>query len=409
MKKKILMVINYYHPDIASGAQLMKELTEEIRNDFELTIIAAVPGYSGNIDDKYKKSLIFFEKYNNINVIRVKVPKVNKKSKLSRIKYIANYFFNSIYAIIKSGKQDVIFAISQPPIVGGILGVIAKGIKKAKLIYNIQDFSPEVVEAIGYSTNKMLINIARKLDNYSCKKADKVVLVGRDMVETVKKRFGEHHTIDVEVINNWVNEKDIYPLSGKHNKIVEFKRKYGIENKTIFMYSGNIGLYYDLINILKVIEKFKDNNEVIFTFVGDGAVKQKMMEYCKYNKLKNVIFIPYQDKEDLIYSLNAADIHIVNNAKGIKGVCVPSKIYGVMATGKSILGILEKGSEARILIEDSNSGVCCDPEDYKAIEDYIIYIIKNYKKYEMNGRKYLESNLKKNDSIKKYKKLFNNI
>ena len=61
------------------------------------------------------------------------------------------------------------------------------------------------------------------------------------------------------------------------------------------------------------------------------------------HELENVQFIPYQDKEELIYSLNAGDVHWVVNAKGIKGVSVPSKLYGVMAAGKTVFGVLEEG------------------------------------------------------------------
>ncbi|MDY2630719.1 glycosyltransferase family 4 protein [Clostridium sp.] len=409
MKRKIMMIVNYYYPDIASGAQLMKELTEEIQDEFDLTVLAAIPGYSGNTEKQYEKGRVFFEKYKDINVMRVWVPKVDKNNKLSRLKYMISYFFNSIVAILKSGKQDVIFAISQPPIIGGLLGVIAKKIKKAKLIYNIQDFTPEVVEAIGYSKSKLLIKLARKIDNYSCSQSDTVLVVGRDMLETIEKRFGEKHSIKTAVINNWVDEKEIYPLDSKHEKIINFKKKYDLEDKVVFMYSGNIGLYYDLINILKVIEKFKDNKDIVFAFIGDGAVKKEMEEYAENKCLHNVKFIPYQKKEDLIYSLNAADIHIVNNAKGIKGVSVPSKIYGVMATGKSVLGILEEGSEARLLIEESNCGICCEPGNYELIEKNIAYMINNSEKYLLNGRKYLEHNLRKKDSIDKYVDLFSNI
>ena len=52
--------------------------------------------------------------------------------------------------------------------------------------------------------------------------------------------------------------------------------------------------------------------------------------------MDNVAFIPYQDKADLIYSLNAGDVHWCVNAKGIKGVSCPSKAYGIMAAAKPI-------------------------------------------------------------------------
>ena len=80
-----------------------------------------------------------------------------------------------------------------------------------------------------------------------------------------------------------------------------------------------------------------------------------------------------------------------------------------MATGKSVLGILEEGSEARLLIEESNCGICCEPGNYELIEKNIAYMINNSEKYLLNGRKYLEHNLRKKDSIDKYVDLFSNI
>ena len=232
------------------------------------------------------------------------------------------------------------------------------------------------------------------------------------MQETLNKRFKNKNVPTNVVINNWIDEKQIYPLSEDSHKVVEFKDKYGLNDKFVFMYSGNIGLYYDLENIIKVLANFKDRNDIVFAFVGDGSIKQKLVEFVESNNISNIKFIPYQKKEDLIYSLNAADIHIVTNAKGIKGISVPSKIYGVMAAGKTVLGVLEEGSEARRIIEESNCGFCCNPGDYKEIEKIIHKILENQNSVVnlgLNGRKFIERNLTKDLSIKAYRNNLNNL
>lgn len=409
MKKKILMIVNYFYPDLASTGQLMTELCENIQNEFDITIIAAFPNYTGNIPEKYKKKFIIKEKYENVEILRVRVPEFDKTKKISRLKYILYYFINVIFAIIFSGKQDLIFTISQPPILGGLLGVIAKIIKRAKLIYNIQDFNPEQIEVVGYSKNKFIIELVKKIDNFSCRVADRVVIVGKDMTETLVKRFKNKKIPNYVVINNWIDEKKIYSLESNHPKVIEFKKKYDLMGRFVFMYSGNVGLYYDLNNIIEVIGKFKSNQEIVFAFVGEGAVKQTLINYCNEKDIKNVRFIPYQKKEELIYSLNAADVHIVTNVKGIKGVSVPSKIYGVMAVEKPILGILEKDSEARRLIEQSECGYCCEPGEYNEIEKIINKYINQkeiLKDKGKKGRVYLETYHTKEQSIDKYKDLF---
>jgi glycosyltransferase involved in cell wall biosynthesis len=252
-----------------------------------------------------------------------------------------------------------------------------------------------------------MLKIMMWLDKFSCKRADKVIVVGRDMVETLKDRFKGKKVPNYAFINNWIDEEEIYPLPADHGKVTAFKRKYGLENKFVIMYSGNLGLYYDLENLMHVIKKFKNRDDVAFAFVGEGSIRDKLVLYKEKFNLENVTFIPYQDKADLIYSLNAGDVHWCINAKGIKGVSVPSKLYGIMAAGKPILGVLEQGSEARLIIEEAKCGYVTEPGNYEEIEA-IIERFLNEKETSIlttmseRGRAYLVKNLTKDVSIKKY-------
>lgn len=406
MKKKMLLYANYFYPEVASTAQILTELCEGLKDRFDITVICSVPCYTGKIEEKYKTQKYYFEDYNDIKIIRVRVKDFNKNSKKSRIFHILSYFFNSIGATFKVGKQDVVYTISQPPILGGLLGVFGKFITKGKLIYNIQDFNPEQVMAVNYSKNKLILKLMMFFDKRSCKKSDLVITVGRDMQETLNKRFNNKNVPNNIVINNWINDKEIYPLEKTNKKVISFKEKYNLVNKFVIMYSGNIGLYYDLENIIKIIEKYKNDKNIAFAIIGEGALKAQLEEYVLSHKMNNVKFIPYQDKKDLIYSLNSADVHLVTNAKGIKGVSVPSKIYGCLATNIPILGILEKGTEAEQIITKSDCGVVAETGNYKEIEKCLDDIINNkeeFVKKHLTGRKYLEENLTKYKSISKYK------
>lgn len=412
-RKKILVYANYFYPEYASIAQLLTELCLILKETYDVTVICSVPCYTGVIKEKYKEKKYYYEELDGIKIVRVRVKDFVKSNKKSRVLHILSYFFNSIGATFKVGKQDIVFAVSQPPILGGLLGVIGKWIKHAKYIYNIQDFNPEQTMAVNYSKNKVVTKLMMFFDKFSCRRSDLIITVGRDLVETVNKRFSNKKVPKTVLINNWIDEKEIYPLEKKNEKVQEFKKKYNLEDKFVIMYSGNIGLYYDLENILKVIEKIKpgtkaNNKEVMFVFVGEGTILEKLKKYKQNSKMDNVTFIPYQDKKDLIYSLNAADVHLCINAKGIKGVSCPSKYYGIAAVGKPILGVLEEGTEIRLLIEETNGGLISSPEDYSSIEKNIKWFIENANSKELENmgkrnRKYLEENLTKDISINKYK------
>ena len=412
-KKKLLIYAHYYIPDTASTGQILRELAEGMLDKFDITVICVVPSYLGTIEDKYKTQKYYEENINGVKVLRIRVPEFSKTNKKSRVKNIVSYFFGAMAATFKVGKMDYVFSISQPPILGGLLGVWGKWVKRAKYIYNIQDFNPEQVLAVGYSKSKLITDAMMWFDKFSCKQSNLIITVGRDLVQTVEKRFAGKKVPKTVTINNWIDEKEIYPLDADNEKVLEFKRKYGLDGKFVIMYSGNIGLYYDLENLIEVVERFEpgtktaDGREVVFAFVGAGSVLDKLVLYVKEHHMDNVTFIPYQDKADLIYSLNAGDVHWCVNAKGIKGVSCPSKAYGIMAAGKAIIGVLESGTEVRGLIEECNCGKCCEPGDYVEVADIIRWYIENAENTEvkqmgMNGRKYLEEKLTRDVSVNRY-------
>ena len=412
MKKKLLIYAHYYAPDVASTGQILQDQAEGMKDEFDVTVICTVPSYTGTIEKRYKERKFYKEKLNGVNIIRVPVPEFSKSSKVSRIKNLLVYFLNARKVTRKLGHYDYVFTISQPPIMGGMLGVYGKRKVGGKLIYCIQDFNPEQIEATGYFKNKLVLGVMRWLDNRSCEKSDLVITVGRDLVETLKKRFKGKAVPKYTMINNWIDEKEIYPLESNNPGVVEFKKQYGLEDKFIIMYSGNIGLYYDLEGLIRVIEKFKDartanGREVVFAFVGAGSVLDKLVKYKKEHQMENTVFIPYQDKDKLIYSLNAADVHWCVNAKGIKGVSCPSKFYGIAGVGKQVIGVLEKGSEIEMLISEIGCGRVSEPGDYGMVEQNIAWFLDQAGSDEFSdmgkrGHDYLVKHHTKDVSVGKY-------
>ena len=405
-KKNLLIYAHYYYPDVASTGQILTELAEGLKESFHTTVICTVPSYTGKVSQYYRKHKYYYENINGVDVLRIRVPEFRKNFAPSRIVNIVSYFFSAVAATFRVERQDYVFTISQPPVLGGLLGVIGKHLKKARLIYNIQDFNPEQVKAVEFTNNKLILNAMMLMDKHSCKAADKVIVVGRDMVDTLRNRFGKK-MVSYAYINNWIDEKEIYPLPEGNAGVQKFRKRYGLDNRFVMMYSGNIGLYYDLPNLLKLIAQFQQEKEVVFAFIGEGSVLEELKEYQQKHQLENVVFIPYQEKKDLIYSLNAGDVHFVMNAKGIKGVSVPSKLYGVMAAGKPVLGILEEGAEARLIVEEAECGRVVSPEDYEAIRNLIREFIQKRNSEELacmgeKGRNYLVQHLTKDVSIKKY-------
>lgn len=417
-KKNLTLYSNYYYPEMASLAMLCTDLCQGLKDDYNITVICSIPCYTGVIEDKYLTNSYYFEEHDGVNVIRVKVPRFDKHNKISRVKNIMAYFFRSILATFKAPKADVIITESQPPILGGLLGVAGKWMnalrgKRSKMIYVIQDYNPEQTMVVGYSKNKLILNAMMWFDKFSCRMADKVVVVGSDMVPTMTKRFTKKNgkvskaMPETVFINNWMDDKEVYPLPSTDERVIAFKKKHNLENKFVVMYSGNIGLFYDLPNLFKVVEKFKDRDDVVFPFVGEGTLKDELMAYAKEHDMNNVCFIPYQEKSELAFSLNAADVHWIVNAEGVKGVSCPSKLYGILSTSKPALAVLEEGTEARNIIESTKCGYAVSPKDYAGVEKLIEKFINTDKeelvKMGERGHEYMMAHLTREISIEKYR------
>lgn len=122
-------------------------------------------------------------------------------------------------------------------------------------------------------------------DKFSCRQSDLIITVGRDLVQTVHNCVKGRKVPKTVMINNWIDEKEIYSVEAEYPRVVAFKEKYRLQHKFVIMYSGNVGLYYDLENIMKVIEEVNrgtraaDRREVSFAFVGAGSVLDKLVMF----------------------------------------------------------------------------------------------------------------------------------
>ncbi|MCD7746589.1 MAG: hypothetical protein LUI13_15135 [Lachnospiraceae bacterium] len=135
-KKKLLIYAHYYIPDTASTGQILRELAEGLLDTFDITVICVVPSYLGTIEDKYKTKRYYKEKINGVKVLRIRVPEFDKTKGGSRVKNILSYFFGAMIATFKVGRQDYVFSISQPPILGGLLGVWGKWVNRNSKFVN---------------------------------------------------------------------------------------------------------------------------------------------------------------------------------------------------------------------------------------------------------------------------------
>lgn len=206
----------------------------------------------------------------------------------------------------------------------------------------------------------------------------------------------------IKVIHNWADGNFIKPIDKCNNW---FCKKYGLKDKFVVLYSGNIGRYHDLETVILVAERLKHLEDIKFVFIGEGDKKRKILQMAQDLKLENALFLPFQPREYLPYSLTCGDVSIVTLEKGLEGLSVPCKLYTALAAGQAIWGLVGNSSEVVEIIKKHECGFRTDQGD---VSSAVRSLTKLYSDRQLlattkeNARKCFEKNFDKSVAIEKY-------
>ena len=411
MKHKLLILPNYYYPDSGASSVIYTELCEDLVAYYNVTVVCTVPCYAGLVDKHYRKNKFYFEKQNEVSIIRVHVGNVDKASKKSRIKNILLYYLRAKRYIKQVGNQDVVIAGTQPPILGGRLGVYAKKKTGGKSIYYIHDFNPEQAEFTGYVKNRFLLRFMKHLDKDSCKKADMVVTSSADMQKNLEERFCGTAIPKNIVIPNWVDLQKVKPISRQKNPL--FTRFHLSKGNFYISYAGNIGIMQDFPTILKAAAILKDTCPAIqFVLIGSGVFKGEMDQTVKQKELTNVHLFPMQPtgEDSILYSFG--NVELISIGKNVTKCSIPSKTCKIFASGRPVLCQADLKSALVKEIESYNIGIGVQPGDAEAFANAARNLYNNRNQLSQmgkNARIYAEHHFSRANAVEQFRQAVNNL
>ncbi|OGP64592.1 MAG: hypothetical protein A3K22_06440 [Deltaproteobacteria bacterium RBG_16_42_7] len=191
------------------------------------------------------------------------------------------------------------------------------------------------------------------------------------------KRIGEKgiNPQKISVIPPWSHDDNIQNIPHDKNP---FRKEYNLMDKFVIMYSGNHSLIHPLNTLLESALRLRNDPRMIFLFVGGGVGVQDVLRFKEEHSLQNILYLPYQPREKLRYSLSVADLHVVVMGNKFVGIVHPCKIYGILAVGKPFVFIGPKESHVGDLISREKIGYLIE---HSQTEDLIevIYNVINLK------------------------------
>lgn len=293
----------------------------------------------------------------------VKVEKIRAYNRSSTLKRILSWLAGTIQIFCKllmeyRGYEVMYF--TNPP-----MSYWSALLLKSKFSIVEYDIYPDALMNIGIKKSSPIFKFWKAINRRVFAKADKIITLSEGMAETLEEYVDRSK---IKVIPNWCTSSKLHPIDKKDNPFV---KQYGLEDKFVIMYSGNIGYTHNVEYLVDVAEQLKNEKDVAFLIIGEGMKKQEVMNQAKTKCLDSFLFLTWQDIEMLPYSLNAADLGVVTLNEHTAKLSVPSKTYNLLACGKPLLVISPRDSEMNKILAKYENGACFEKAEVTEMADFI--------------------------------------
>ena len=355
---KILFITDNFPPEVnAPATRTYEHIKEWIRDEsVEVTVLTCFPNFPhGKVYNGYKNKLYQREKFDGIDVIRVWSYVSKNEGFVKRVLDYISFAFMAFFVGLFQ-KFDVIVATS-PQFFTTWAGCSLAKIKRRPWVFELRDLWPESIKTVGAMKQGKIIEILEKIELGLYKSSNLVIAVTEAFRQNLIARGIDGNKI--KVITNGSN----LDLFAPREKDGELLSQLGLKDKFIVGYIGTHGMAHSLDFIISAISKIKDE-KFHFLFVGDGAVKEKIVNLAADLGLKNVTFLDSVSKDEVPRFLSICDAMLAPLKKddNFKTV-IPSKIFEASAMQRPVLLGVE--GQAKEILEAYGAGACFEPENEK--------------------------------------------
>ena len=371
---RVLFLTQFYPPEVGATQLRMHHFARRLaEKGHRVTVVTELPNHpKGIIFPGYGGRLFRRTTEDGLDVIRLWVYTSPRKSPLRRILFYLTYMINAIIAclLLARGRYDVVFATS-PPLPVIVSAYVVSRFKRCPYVMDVRDLWPAVGVVVGELKGKTLLRVAERMEEFLYRRAVAITCVTRGFVEYIAGKGTDRGKIFY--LPNGTMPEVFHPpeVTDKGQVSPSLRRQLGLEYKFLVGFCGNHGVAQGLPSVMEAAHLLRGQEDVSFLFVGEGPVKQQLLDMKERKNLDNVLMLPQVPIEEISDYINACDVMLVPLAKDeIFSSFIPSKMFDYMACAKPI--ILAVDGEARAIMEEAGAGVYVEPDNSGALRDTII-------------------------------------
>ena len=361
---RLLFITHYYPPESNAPANRVSELAREwVKAGHQVTVVTSTPNHPGGRPyPGYGNPGLHREQLDGVDVIRLGTFLAPNQGTVRRSLNYLSFLAAVVRRRRKLPKADVVISTS-PQFFAGIAGAFAARSQRSPWIFEVRDIWPESVSAVAAMDKGAVIRMLEWIEAWAYRTADQVVAVSPAFIDHIEGRTQLQRR--VQVVENGV-DLDLFSTADGD----DFRRRHGLEGKTVFGYIGTHGMAHSLETVLAAAELTRDDDSIAYLLVGSGAEREKLLAIKTQRALDNVVMLDHQPRSAMPEIWAAIDVSlVVLRRSALFHRVIPSKMFEAMAMSRPIL--LAVDGQARQIVEAGACGIFVEPETPTALAEAV--------------------------------------
>ncbi|NHQ88515.1 glycosyltransferase WbuB [Iodobacter sp. HSC-16F04] len=387
---KILVYGINYSPEMTGIGKYTGEMAEWLAaQGHEVRVVTAPPYYpQWQVGEGYSAFRYQYEMKAGVKVWRTPLWVPGKLSGAKRLLHLMSFALSSLPVMLRQifWRPDVVW-MAAPALVCAPNSWLTAKLSGAKCCIHIQDYEVDAAFALGLLKNQKARRFALWLERGLLRRFDLVSTISGRMMDLARAKGVDPKKL--VFFPNWVK----LPPASIVSQRSSYRDHLGIaDDAVVALYSGNMGAKQGLEVLADTARALKDLPNIQFVFCGQGPGRAGLERMCA--GLSNVRFLDLQPMEQLADFLGLADIHLLPQRADAADLVMPSKLTGMLASGRAVVAGAQPGTELAEVMQ--GCGLVVQPENAVAMSAAVLSLANDQTlrlNFGMAGRAFADATL----------------
>lgn len=390
--KLLLYGINFA-PELTGIGKYTGEMAQWlVQAGHEVRVITAPPYYpSWTVGDGYSARRYRSESWHGVRVMRTPLWVPHQPGGFKRLLHLASFALASLPVLWAQWRwrPDVVWVV-EPPLMCAPAALAFATLRRARSWLHVQDFEVDAAFDLGLVKGPTLRRLVQGVERWLLRRFHRVSTISGRMLEHARDKGVAPQRL--VALPNWVDIEAITPLATPS----PYRAELGLApDAVVALYSGNMGQKQGLEVLAEAARRLQDEPRIQLVFGGNGSGRADLAARCA--GLPNVHLLDLQPQERLNHWLGLADVHLLPQRADAADLVMPSKLTGMLASGRAVLATAMPGTElCRVVGQDAACGLVVPPGDPAALADALRRLAADPAMRATlggNGRRYAEAEL----------------